>query len=181
MMSLPASKSRDEMGAPIMRNAPIPAASVAFVRDSVRGIEVYLSRRPPHFRYYPGAYVFPGGRQDKDDTDLRATASREVLEEIGVSINPELLVPLRHTHTAAHAGPVYHLLTFAYHVEGDFSTSINLEEIDDEIWIRPAEALARLDIPYQIGAAVHAIARFESVEELMRALRLGTFDGDYWI
>ena len=37
MMSLPASKSRDEMGAPIMRNAPIPAASVAFVKPIVEG------------------------------------------------------------------------------------------------------------------------------------------------
>lgn len=164
-----------------MRNAPIPAASVAFVRDTPRGIEVYLSRRPAHFRYYPGAYVFPGGRQDRDDPDLRATASREVLEEIGVRIDPERLVPLRDTHTAAHAGPVYRLLTFAYQVDGDFATSINPEEVDDEVWMRPADALAELDLPYQIGAAVHAIARFESVDGLMRALGRGTFDGDYWI
>ncbi len=173
-------KSRDEVAAMNMKKAPIPAASVAFVRDTNRGIEVYLSRRPAHFRYYPGAYVFPGGRQDAGDADLRATASREVLEEIGVRIDPDRLVPLRDTHTAAHAGPVYRLLTFAYQVESDFMTSINLDEVEEEVWIRPAEALASLDIPYQIGAAVHAIARFASVDDLMHALGRGTFDGDYW-
>ena len=62
------------------RKEPIPAAAVAFVRDTDLGIEVYLSRRPAHFRYYPGAFVFPGGRLDPGDTDIRATAAREVQE-----------------------------------------------------------------------------------------------------
>ena len=77
------------------RKEPIPAAAVAFVRDTEHGIEVYLSRRPAHFRYYPGAFVFPGGRLDPDDTDIRATARREVREEIGIDIDTQLLVPLR--------------------------------------------------------------------------------------
>src|SRR6185295_11961482 len=110
------------------KNRPIPAAAVAFVRDTERGIEVYLSRRPMHFRYYPGAFVFPGGRRDVDDADIRATACREVLEEIGVEIDSERLVPLRNIHTSPHAGPVYHMLTFAYAVEAEFRTSLNRSE-----------------------------------------------------
>src|SRR5258706_3750013 len=104
---------------------PIPAAAVAFVRDAERGIEVYLSRRPAHFRYYPGAFVFPGGRVDATDTDIRATAQREVLEEIGVAIDPGRLVPLRDIHTSAHAGPGYHMITFAYAIESAFVPSPN--------------------------------------------------------
>src|SRR5215471_6828748 len=121
-------------------NQPIPAAAVAFVRDGERGIEVYLSRRPAHFRYYPGAFVFPGGRVDAADVDLRATACREVEEEIGVRIDPERLVPLRNIHTSPHAGPVYHMITFAYPVEGEFNTSVNSQEVEEEVWVTAADA-----------------------------------------
>jgi 8-oxo-dGTP pyrophosphatase MutT (NUDIX family) len=165
----------------IMKKEPIPAAAVAFVRDTPRGIEVYLSRRPMHFRYYPGAFVFPGGRSDDGDASIKYTACREVKEEIGVDIDPERLVPLRDINTSAHAGPVYHMLTFAYPVEGEFITNINREEVEEEIWATPREALTRLDLPYQIRAAVYTISHFDSVADLMRALSRGSIDEDYWI
>jgi 8-oxo-dGTP pyrophosphatase MutT (NUDIX family) len=164
----------------VQRKTPIPAAAVAFVRDSTRGIEVYLSKRPPHFRYYPGAFVFPGGRADEGE-DLRAAASREVLEEIGVRIDPERLLPLRDVLTSAHAGPVYHMLTFAYAVEGGFMTRVNPQEVEEELWITPAEAMRGLELPYQIRAAVYTISRFASVSELSEALMLmGSINEDYW-
>jgi 8-oxo-dGTP pyrophosphatase MutT (NUDIX family) len=160
---------------------PIPAAAVAFVRDTEQGIEVYLSRRPAHFRYYPGAFVFPGGRVDIGDTDIRATARREVLEEIGVEIDTGRLVPLRDIHTSAHAGPVYHMLTFAYPVEREFTTSLNAGEVEEEIWITAREAIATLELPYQIRAAVYTIARFASVAELLNVLESGSIDENYSI
>ena len=159
---------------------PIPAAAVAFVRDTERGIEVYLSRRPMHFRYYPGAFVFPGGRRDDGDLDIKATACREVKEEIGVEIDPHRLVPLRDINTSPHAGPVYHMLTFAYPVEGEFNTSVNSEEVDEEIWATPTDALSRFELPYQIMAAVYSISRFASVNDLLSALAQGSMDEDYW-
>jgi 8-oxo-dGTP pyrophosphatase MutT (NUDIX family) len=164
-----------------MKKEPIPAAAVAFVRDTERGIEVYLSRRPMHFRYYPGAFVFPGGRSDDTDADLKVTARREVNEEIGIEIDTGRLVPLRDINTSAHAGPVYHMLTFAYPVEEKFVTCINCEEIEEELWITPREALARLDLPYQVRAAVYTISHFESVADLMRVLARGSINRDYWI
>jgi 8-oxo-dGTP pyrophosphatase MutT (NUDIX family) len=163
------------------RKEPIPAAAVAFVRDTDRGIEVYLSRRPAHFRYYPGAFVFPGGRLDPGDTDIKATAAREVHEEIGIEIDTDRLVPLRNIHTSAHAGPVYHMLTFAYPAEKEFNTSLNTEEVDEEMWIMAREALERFELPYQIRAAVHTIASFASVGELLSALADGSIDEDYLI
>jgi 8-oxo-dGTP pyrophosphatase MutT (NUDIX family) len=162
------------------RTEPIPAAAVAFVRDSEHGIEVYLSRRPAHFRYYPGAFVFPGGRVDLEDADIRATAAREVREEVGIEINTRGLVPLRNIHTSPHAGPVYHMLTFAYPVEDSFNTNLNPAEVEEELWISAREALERLDLPYQIKAAVYTIARFSSVAELLVALQKGSVDEDYW-
>ncbi|HEX8185384.1 MAG TPA: NUDIX domain-containing protein [Blastocatellia bacterium] len=164
-----------------MKKEPIPAAAVAFVRDTERGIEVYLSRRPMHFRYYPGAFVFPGGRRDDGDPDIKITARREVKEEIGVDIDTDLLVPLRDIYTSAHAGPVYHMLTFAYPVKDEFITCINSEEVEEELWITPRDALARLDLPYQVRAAVYTISNFKSVADLMRALARGSINEDYWI
>lgn len=160
---------------------PIPAAAVAFVRDTEQGIEVYLSRRPSHFRYYPGAFVFPGGRLDPDDSDIRATARREVQEEIGVEIDTRLLVPLRNIHTSAHAGPVYHMLTFAYPAGLDFNTKLNIEEVEEEMWIGAREALARFELPYQIRAAVFTIAQFSTVADLLGTLARGSIDEDYII
>jgi len=163
------------------RKEPIPAAAVAFVRDTEQGIEVYLSRRPAHFRYYPGAFVFPGGRFDPDDTDIKATARREVREEIGIEIDTRLLVPLRNIHTSAHAGPVYHMLTFAYPAEAEFNTNLNTEEVDEEMWIAASEAPARFELPYQIRAAVFTIAQFRTVAELLGTLAEGSIDEDYLI
>jgi 8-oxo-dGTP pyrophosphatase MutT (NUDIX family) len=154
---------------------------VAFVRDTDQGIEVYLSRRPAHFRYYPGAFVFPGGRLDPDDTDIRETARREVLEEIGIEIDTQLLIPLRNIHTSPHAGPVYHMLTFAYPAAGEFNTSLNADEVDEEVWIGADAALARFELPYQIRAAVFTIARFRTVSELLGTLADGSIDEDYVI
>ena len=159
---------------------PIPAAAVAFVRDSADGIEVYLSRRPAHFRYYPDAFVFPGGRRDASDADIRATASREVFEEIGIVIDTARLVPLRDIHTSPHAGPVYHMITFAYIVDGEFVTSPNPEEVEEEMWITARDAVHELDLPYQIMAAVHTISQHASTAELLRALERGSINEDYW-
>lgn len=160
---------------------PIPAAAVAFVRDTERGIEVYLSRRPAHFRYYPGAFVFPGGRLDPEDADIKATARREVLEEIGVEIDTNLLVPLRDIHTSAHAGPVYHMLTFAYPANLEFKTVLNPEEVDEEIWIEAREAISRYVLPYQIRAAVFTIGRFRTVNDLLGYLKAGSVNEDFLI
>jgi 8-oxo-dGTP pyrophosphatase MutT (NUDIX family) len=158
---------------------PRPAAAVAFVRDTTGGIQIYLSRRPAHFRYFPGAFVFPGGRAETDDADMKATACREVKEEIGVEIDPGRLALLRETHTAAHAGPVYHLFIFACQVDREFATSINTDEIDEEIWITARDALATLDLPYQIMAAVQFVARFSNAAGLIEALKAGPMDGEY--
>jgi 8-oxo-dGTP pyrophosphatase MutT (NUDIX family) len=159
--------------------APRPAASVAFVRDTDDGIQIYFSRRPMHFRYFPGAFVFPGGRAEGSDTDLKHTACREVKEEIGIDITPGQLSLLRETHTAAHAGPVYHLFIYACAVEGEMVTSPSAEEIDGELWMTPAAALADLDLPYQIMIAVTTISRFTSTRELLSALERGSYDEDY--
>jgi hypothetical protein len=71
------------------------------------------------------------------------------------------------------------MLTFAYPVEGEFKTVLNCGEVEEELWISAREALARLDLPYQIKAAVYSIARFATVAELLEALAGGSMDEDF--
>ena len=54
---------------------PIPAATLALLRDGDEGPEVLLLRRASHAAFIPGAYVFPGGRVDRSDAD-KALAKR---------------------------------------------------------------------------------------------------------
>lgn len=77
------------------------AATVLLLRDGPQGVEVLMTRRSDKASFAPGAYVFPGGGIDADDTvahriaarratqgDLHLTqaiaAIRESFEELGV-------------------------------------------------------------------------------------------------
>ena len=73
------------------------------------------------------------------------------------------------------------MLTFAYPADREFNTSLNTEEVDEEMWIMARDALARFELPYQIRAAVHTIASFASVAELLGALAEGSIDENYLI
>lgn len=55
---------------------PHPAATIALLRDGGPGLEVLLLRRARSAGFVPGAWVFPGGRVDRQD------AGPEVLERL---------------------------------------------------------------------------------------------------
>ena len=59
---------------------PIPAATLALLRDGDEGPEVLLLRRAPHAGFIPGAYVFPGGRVDRSDADKLLLARLDGLD-----------------------------------------------------------------------------------------------------
>ena len=85
---------------------PLPAATVLLLRDTHDGIEVLMTRRSLQASFAPGAYVFPGGGIDAEDSschhlaqrrstqdDERLTqaiaAIRESFEELGVLLAKE--------------------------------------------------------------------------------------------
>jgi 8-oxo-dGTP pyrophosphatase MutT (NUDIX family) len=53
---------------------PRPAATVVLLRDAAPGPEVLLLRRVRSSGFVPGAYVFPGGRVDADDSSAELEA-----------------------------------------------------------------------------------------------------------
>lgn len=48
---------------------PKPSATVVLLRDGAEGPEALLMKRRREAGFVPGAYVFPGGRVDRDDGD----------------------------------------------------------------------------------------------------------------
>jgi 8-oxo-dGTP pyrophosphatase MutT (NUDIX family) len=69
---------------------PVPASTVALLRDVDGGVEVCMLRRPGRSSFAAGAFVFPGGAvDDADGTGPGAylvAGVREVLEEVGLLI-----------------------------------------------------------------------------------------------
>jgi recombination protein RecT len=70
--------------------APVPASTVALLRDVDGGVEVCMLRRPGRSSFAAGAFVFPGGAVDAADGTgpdaHRIAGVREVLEEVGLLI-----------------------------------------------------------------------------------------------
>jgi len=70
----------------------LPEAAVLLAVTKGENPEVILTRRAQHLKSHPGQVAFPGGKRDKDDPNLYATALREAEEEIG--LNPTQVEPL---------------------------------------------------------------------------------------
>jgi 8-oxo-dGTP pyrophosphatase MutT (NUDIX family) len=69
---------------------------------------VVLTKRREDLRRHAGEISFPGGREDPEDADLRATALREAHEEIGLDPDGvELVGALQPTPTIATNYAVY--------------------------------------------------------------------------
>ncbi len=69
---------------------PVPASTVALLRDVEGGVEVCMVRRPGRSSFAAGAFVFPGGAVDHADGigpgAYQFAGVREVLEEVGLLI-----------------------------------------------------------------------------------------------
>lgn len=178
------------------------AGTAVVLRDGAEGPEVLLLRRPATGSF-PGAWVFPGGRVDREDEQaddgeeqaaLRA-AVRETREEAGIGIRD--LVTLSRWVPPAETAVRFRTWFFLARECGD-PLLPNPGEIEEASWIVPRRALARhaaaeltLFPPTWITlhglrdhrsvddafAAVSAFARYETrmqrLESGMRALWAG--------
>jgi len=65
----------------------IPAAVAVLLHEGAEGLEaLFIHRAERAGDTWSGQIAFPGGRHESADADLRATAIRETLEEIGVDL-----------------------------------------------------------------------------------------------
>jgi 8-oxo-dGTP pyrophosphatase MutT (NUDIX family) len=118
------------------------------LRDVAGALEVLLLRRNSQLAFHGGAWVFPGGRIDPQDSGAggdegaaRRAASREAREEAGLEIDPEALVQISHWTTPE--GPPKRFATwFFMGTAGATQVRVDGGEIHAHAWLTPAAALA---------------------------------------
>ncbi len=134
-----------------------PAATVIVLRDRPAGggIETLLLRRNSELAFHGGSWVFPGGRLDPEDyhperphdMDHAAAnaAAREAHEEAGVTIDPARLLPFAHWTTPPGRSRRFATWFFVAPLHGEqatFDVTVDGSEIEDHLWVTPAEATA---------------------------------------
>lgn len=127
------------------------AGTAVIIRDSVRGPEVLLMRRPDRGSFASG-WVFPGGKVEPgdrvDDGDAfraereaaRRAAVRETFEEIGLRIGD--VVALSRWHPPIHA-PVRIRTWFFVAADPGGTLVPSAGEVVATAWMTPADALKR--------------------------------------
>jgi 8-oxo-dGTP pyrophosphatase MutT (NUDIX family) len=158
--------------------APKPAATAVLLRDGAAGLEVLLLKRLRSAGFVPGAFVFPGGRVDREDAahDLVAmlgplargpdapfwlAAIRETFEETGV-----LLARSEAGAGAADVAPVSALKRWRDALldgsAGLLDALLDLELLPDAAamvycshWITPAAEPKRYDTRFFLAALPH--------------------------
>ena len=149
---------------------PLPAASVIVLRDAP--LEVLLLRRSEKSSFVPNAWVFPGGAIEADETPAIA-AARETLEEAGIALDPNALVPTSRWITPEGIPKRFDTWFFLAAIPRDTEIIIDGNEIVDWMWTAPAEALRSRDLHLVFPTIknLEAIASFTSADALIESRR----------
>ncbi|HET9874012.1 MAG TPA: NUDIX hydrolase [Propionibacteriaceae bacterium] len=123
-----------------------PSASVVLVRDR-GGLEVYLMQRHARMPFAPSMVVFPGGRVDAVDAAhpagaIRGCALRETLEETGVQLADDDLLPWAHWITPEPEPRRFDTEFFAAVLPPGQDPADISGETDRAGWSSPEDALA---------------------------------------
>lgn len=86
------------------------------------GIDLILTKRAAHLKSHPGQISFPGGKQEKTDTNIAQTALREAWEEVGLppkSVELMGQLPNHNTVTSFAVTPVVGWISDEWQVQID--------------------------------------------------------------
>jgi 8-oxo-dGTP pyrophosphatase MutT (NUDIX family) len=154
------------------------AASLILLRDSPDGPEVLLVQRNPEQRFMGGAWVFPGGSTHAgEDADHAATAIRELEEEAGIALPPDVeLVPFSRWITPEQVKVRFDTWFFAARAPSGSEATPDGAECVDARWLRPAAALAahahdELALVFPTIKHLELLSGHASVEETLAAAR----------
>jgi 8-oxo-dGTP pyrophosphatase MutT (NUDIX family) len=153
-----------------------PAATVVLLRDGDHTVEVLMLRRDSAVAF-GGMWVFPGGRVDDTDrhgddvsaeAPARRAAVREALEECGLAVTSDDLVPFSHWTPPAITPRRFATWFFLARASGG-EVVIDHGEIREHAWLAPEEVLRRHDagevqlVP-PTWVTLHELSRFDDVD-----------------
>ena len=150
----------------------LPAATVVLLRDAEDGIEVLLLRRNSKLRFAAGAWVFPGGKVDQDDSPhhaadaqetARHAAVREAAEEAQVQLDVSQLVVISHWTTPLISPRRFATWFFVATVESGQPIVVDGSEILEHRWLTPRQALEA----YQSDQMPMIVPTYVTLQELL--------------
>src|SRR5262249_53040899 len=121
--------------------SPRSAAAVILFRETP-DIEVFWVRRAPHMIFQGGFYAFPGGQLDANE-DVKVCAARELLEEVGVSIDTAALGVVRRWDKSGFTPRRFGTCIFLARCPASEEPQVMTDEHDVGEWIRPADAVGK--------------------------------------
>ena len=121
--------------------SPRSAAAVILVRENPM-LEVFWVRRSPQMMFQGGFHAFPGGQLDPNE-ELKVCAARELLEEVGVRVDPDSLIDVGRWVTPAFAPRRFDTCFFLAKCPQGEDARVMTGEHDQGEWIQPADAIAR--------------------------------------
>jgi 8-oxo-dGTP pyrophosphatase MutT (NUDIX family) len=155
---------------------PRVAASVIVLRDAPGGPEVLLVQRNPNARFMGGAWVFPGGAVDADET-VEQSALRELEEEASVHVTDTAeLTPFSRWITPAEVKVRFDTWFFVVRAPGDAQPQADGQECVDLRWIAPQQALEAganggLELVFPTIKHLEQLAGFANVEDTIDTAR----------
>lgn len=113
-----------------------PEAAVAIVCARTEESVLLMRRTVREGDSWSGQWSFPGGRCETDDADPLATALRELWEECGIRLSPDLLeTALPNRLARRRVGRFLLVAPFVFSVAGELATVPCPEETAEAIWI----------------------------------------------
>lgn len=174
-----------------MNPPAVAAATTAVIRDRTGsgGVEVLLLKRHPRLAFHGGDWVFPGGRVDPGDrsgegpngddsgapssmSSARRAAAREAIEECGLELSAETLVPLSHWTTPDGLPRKFATWFFIAGAPDGTAVQVDNDEIIDFGWFTPRAALdaqrsGALTLPSPTFVTLHWLLSFETVAAVL--------------
>jgi len=119
----------DLMENEVVRTENLTEAAVLIpIVERNNGLKVILTKRSNNLKQHPGQVSFPGGKSEKTDKSLVATALRETKEEIGINNkNVEILGQLSKHVTITG----FKITPFIGKIKTGFSTKIQTSEVSE--------------------------------------------------
>jgi ribonuclease/clavin/mitogillin len=117
------------------------AAAIILVRGN-SDLEVFWVRRAPHMAFQPGFFAFPGGQLDPSE-DSRVCAARELEEEVGITIDPAVLLDVGRWVTPAFVPRRFDTCFFLARCPDSQEARLMTSEHDFGEWIRPSDGIDR--------------------------------------
>jgi 8-oxo-dGTP pyrophosphatase MutT (NUDIX family) len=167
----------EELNTTGQETPPRQAATVIVLRGGADALEVLLVRRTPQARFMGGVWVFPGGAVDahegEGDGAHRVAAVRELQEEAGLELDdPAVLVKFSRWITPAEVVVRFDTHFFLAPLPDGQEPRIDGDEIVDQGWFTPAEALAanrrgEIELVFPTIKHLEQIGAFASADELL--------------